>query len=61
MATKSKSKGIRTAYIHLSTEKVETTKEILGGKIFADFDAEGKMVGFEFIDPVSVEIDGELQ
>lgn len=56
-----KSKGIRTAYIHLSKKKVETTKEILGGKIFADFDAEGHMVGFEFIDPVSVEIDGELQ
>lgn len=51
----------RTAYIHLSNGKIETTKEILGGKVYADFDASGKLIGFEFLDPLKIEIDGELK
>lgn len=54
-------KNPKTAYIYLRTDKVETTKEILNGKIYADFDAEGNIVGFEFLDPLKVELDGVVQ
>lgn len=54
-------KTIRAAYVHLSNKDVETTKEILKGKVYADFDGDGYLVGFEFIDPLDVEINGEVK
>ena len=57
----SKQTNFRVAYIHLAKGAVATTKEILGGKVFADFDDNGKLIGFEFLDPMSIEIDGRLQ
>lgn len=55
-----KSSHTKCVYVHLTNNKVETTKEILGGQIYADFDAAGNLIGFEFINPIKIEIDGEI-
>lgn len=53
-------KNIRAVYVHLTEKSIETTKEVLKNKVYADFDRDGYLVGFEFIEPLNVEINGEL-
>lgn len=52
---------LRAVYVYISHNQVETTKELLGGKVYADLDAEGKLVGFEFLDPLEIKVDGEIK
>lgn len=52
----------RTAYIRvLSKREVVSTKEVLKNKVYADFDAAGNLMGFEFIEPVNIEINGDVK
>lgn len=53
---------LRTCYITVKKgmTEVATTKEVIKNKVYADFDAGGKIIGFEFIDPYDVELDGEI-
>lgn len=52
---------VKALYVHISDKKVETTQELFDGQVYVDFDAEGKVRGFEFINPLKLEVDGEIQ
>ena len=52
---------IFSAYVHVGRGKVETTNEVIKGRVYADLDEDGHVVGFEFISPLDVEVNGELK
>lgn len=54
-----KSESLTTVYIKLSGKPVASSKEVVKGHIYVDLDDKGKPVGFEFLNPVSVKINGE--
>jgi uncharacterized protein YuzE len=58
-----KYKKIHSCYVTVKKGKSEvvTTKEVIKGSVFADFDLNGKVIGFEFIVPFSVELDREVK
>jgi drug/metabolite transporter superfamily protein YnfA len=48
--TRNKSTGaVMAAYVGLRGGVVVRTEEILDGKVFADFDHEGKLIGIEIL------------
>lgn len=53
--------NLRTCYVRIKDAKVETTNTVIKDRVYADFDINGKVVGFEFIDPSEVELNGEIK
>lgn len=51
--------SVTTVYIKLSGKPVASSREVVKGHIYVDVDDTGKPVGFEFLNPVSVTINGE--
>jgi uncharacterized protein YuzE len=46
----------RAAYLQVRTGDATETKEIAPGKAYADYDAEGRLLGIEFLAPCAVAI-----
>lgn len=51
-------KVLTTVYISITTKEVATHREVIKNQIYADFDESGRLVGFEFLNPLTVKIDG---
>lgn len=50
---------IRHLYIRIAEGKIDYTKVAYNGQVKVDFDMDGNALGFEFIDPLNVEVNGE--
>lgn len=48
--------AIRAAYLRVRAGQVDETHEVAEGKVFADYDAKGALLGIELLAPCAVEI-----
>ena len=48
--------GVRAAYLRVRGGQVEETHEVAVGRAFADYDANGVLLGIELLAPCEVEI-----
>ena len=48
--------GIRAAYLRVREGEVADTREVAEGSAFADYDAEGVLLGVELLAPCNVEV-----
>jgi uncharacterized protein YuzE len=46
----------RAAYLQVRTGNVAETKEVAPGKAYADYDADGQLLGVEFLAPCEVAV-----
>ena len=46
-------------YLRVSDAKVETTMELIPGKLFCDLDRDGGLIGVEFLEPCRIESSAE--
>ncbi len=51
-----KTGGIRAAYLRVRQGEVAETREVVEGTTFADYDANGRLLGIELLAPCKVEV-----